>query len=101
MKQSFNPKARWDRPVPGHDDSDAGVSNERIDVLVWFQHAKIFPRRFIWNNKMYKIKKVTYRWQERHGQELVSCFSVSTGPDLYQISFSNASFSWKIDKIIE
>lgn len=58
------------------------------------------PRLFIWNNKTYKIKKVNYGWQERRGREIISCFSVAVGIDLYQISFNNTSYCWKIDKII-
>ena len=103
MKHSgFNPQARWDRHIPETSDShDPKQLNEKIQVLAWFKNAKIYPRRFIWNNKIYKVKDITYNWQERHGQEIISCFSVDTGSDLYQISFNNTSYGWRIDKIIE
>ena len=98
----FNPHSRWDRHVPETSETrNYGELNERIEVLAYFQGARIYPRLFIWNNKKYKIKKVNYNWQERQGTERISLFSVSTGHDLYQISFNNTSFSWKIDKIIE
>lgn len=84
---------------------DTGYQNpdcigEPIEVLALFKAAKISPRLFFWNNKTYKIKKVTYNWQERLGRETISYFSVSTGIDFYQISFNNTSYVWKIDKII-
>jgi len=101
MKHSgFNPKARWDRRIPGNDDYNPELLNERIDVLAWFRHAKIYPRMFLWKDKIYKIKKITYNWQERHGQEIISYFSVNTASGLYQISFNNTNYSWKVDKII-
>jgi len=99
---SFKPEARWDRaPLPdgsGHQNTDS--VDEQIEVLVLFKGTKILPRIFFWNNKAYKIKKITYNWQERFGRETVLYFSVSTGNDLYQISFNNTGYNWKIDKII-
>ena len=102
MKPSgFNPKARWDRQIPaesGHSNPDS--LNERIQVSAFFKGAKIYPRLFVWNNKKYKVKVINYNWQERHGSETINYFSVNTGSDLYQISFNNATYSWKLDKII-
>jgi len=115
----FNPKARWDRRMPNcrhaevkpqrnttfgipqSDCSDSNSLNEKIEVLAWFKNAKAYPRRFTWNHKGYKIKNITYNWQERRGSELISYFSVDTGTDLYQISFNNTSFGWRLDKRIE
>lgn len=103
MKQTFNPKARWDRHVPRSEETDDNNQdlNEKIDVLAWFENAKIYPREFSWKGKIYKIKKINYNWQERLGSETLNCFSVDTGSDLYQISFNNTTYSWKIDKIIQ
>ncbi len=101
MSQSgFNPKARWDRHMPETDDYIPEWLNEKIDVLAFFKGAKIYPRLFIWNNKPYRVKDVTYFWQERHGSELISYFSVQTRSNLYQISFNNTTYGWRIDKVI-
>jgi hypothetical protein len=102
MKHSgFNPKARWDRNIPetaeAHNPTEL---NERIEVLAYFKHAKIHPRLFFWKGKRYRIKNINYNWQERSGAEIINYFSVDTGTDLYQISFNNTSYSWRIDKII-
>lgn len=75
--------------------------NEKIQVLALFRGIKIYPRMFIWNNKKYKIKGITYNWQERQGKETISYFSVNTGVNLYQISFNNTSYAWRLDKLIE
>jgi hypothetical protein len=98
-QNSFNPRARWDRFEP-----DAAVNpdilNERIEVLAYFKHAKIFPRSFTWNNRQYQVETITYNWQERLGQALVNYFSVLCAGQLYQISFNNFTFHWQIDKIL-
>jgi len=75
--------------------------NEKIQVIATFSGGKIYPRMFTWNNQAYKITEITYNWQERKGSETINYFSVSTGPDLYQISFNSSSLGWHIDKIIQ
>ncbi|KPK96714.1 MAG: hypothetical protein AMJ95_12640 [Omnitrophica WOR_2 bacterium SM23_72] len=99
-QQGFNPKARWDRHIPeteGHDFKDL---NQRIEVLAGFRKGRCEPRLFVWNGKTYKIKNVTYHWQERQGQELIHCFSVNTDLDLYEISFHTLSLCWHMVKVI-
>jgi len=102
MRQSgFNPKARWDRHIPEASDAASPEQLEqKIEVLSWFKAGKILPCLFVWNNKEYKITNINYNWQERQGRELISFFSVSTGADIYQISFNNATCGWRLDKII-
>ncbi len=100
---SFNPKSRWDKHIPQVEETDNHNEeslNERIEVLARFKNGKIQPLAFFWNNKEYKIKNITYNWQERRGQEVISYFSVNTGADLYQVSFNNSTFNWHLNKII-
>ncbi|MBU4472593.1 MAG: hypothetical protein KJ842_00335 [Candidatus Omnitrophica bacterium] len=102
MSQSgFNPKARWDRHIPQDSNHDSSLLNERIQAIVFFKGGKIYPRRFIWNNKIYKVKAINYNWQERQGKEIINYFSVNTGSGFYQISFNNTTLGWRLDKIIE
>jgi len=93
----FNPKARWDRQLP-QNGSDS--LNEKVSVYAFFDKGKIIPQSFIWKNNLCEIKQITYFWQERQGRELISFFSVDTGCDIYQLSFNNATFGWRLDKII-
>ena len=100
-QNSFSPKARWDRFEPDKTGFNPDALNERIEVLAFFKHAKIFPRSFTWNNKEYPIDKITYNWQERIGSSLINYFSVNCLGQLYQISFNNITFRWQIDKLIQ
>lgn len=93
----FNKDARWDRDIPGQDHC---YLNEPIRVVAEFERGKILPRSFSWHQKSYPIKKITYFWQERQGRELLNLFSVETPNGLYQISFSNQSLSWRLNKIL-
>lgn len=99
---SFNPKARWDRHIPETEaEPQHELLNEAIEVLALFKGGKIYPQEFNWHNKPYRISSITYHWQERTGQAMISYFSVACGNDLYQISFNNAFFGWRLDKIIQ
>ena len=100
-QNSFNPHARWDRFEPDKTGFNPDCLEERIDVLVFFKHAKIYPKSFTWNNKEYPVEKITYNWQERFGQALVNYFSVLCIGQMYQISFNNTTFRWQIDKLIQ
>ena len=99
-QNSFSPKARWDRFEPEKVGFNPESLNERIEVLVNFKHARIFPKSFIWHEKEYLIESITYNWQERLGQALINYFSVSCNGQLYQLSFNNFTFHWQIDKVI-
>ena len=101
QQNSFSPKARWDRFEPEKAGFNQDCLNERIDVLVFFKHAKIYPKSFTWKNKEYLIEKITYNWQERIGQALINYFSVLSADSMYQISFDNSTFRWQIDKLIQ
>ncbi|MFC1804766.1 hypothetical protein ACFLZ3_02940 [Candidatus Omnitrophota bacterium] len=97
----FNAKARWDRRIAASSRPDPDSLDERIEVLAYFKGGRIYPRLFILKGKEYQIKEVTYSWQERCGGQTLNCFSVSTGPDLYQISFNNATYGWRLDKVLQ
>jgi hypothetical protein len=99
----FNPHARWDRHLPKESNPGLpqGTLDEIIEVVALFKGGKIYPQAFIWNNKEYRIKHITYNWQERRGGGIISYFSAACGEGLYQISFNNTSLGWRINKIIE
>jgi len=99
-QNSFSPKARWDRFEPDKTGFNPEALNERIEVLAYFKHTKIFPRSFTWNSKEYQIQAITYNWQERIGQALINYFSVNCTGQMYQISFDNSTFRWQLDKLI-
>jgi len=95
----FNPQARWDRNLP-QENNTSGIPNGSLAVSCLFVKGKATPRYFIWKNRLYKVKKVNFFWQEQKGREKISYFSLGTSQGTYQISFSYLNLSWKMDKFI-
>jgi len=97
----FNQQARWDRKLPQASGNNSQLLKEKISVLCLFAKGKVLPRYFFWKNHTFRIEKVLFYWQEQQGREIISYFSLKTNEGLYQISFSNITFSWRLDKIID
>lgn len=94
----FNPHSRWDRNLPAE---KTDYLYENIEVMALFRHGKVIPQYFQWRSREYKINKINYTWQGEKGQEPIHYFSVNVGDDLYQISFNNKTYIWRMDKIID
>jgi hypothetical protein len=89
----FNPNARWDRPLP---QDNSAKADEPIEVEAIFEKGKITPLWFNFGGIRHNIKEVTYRWQDRKGQEILYYFSVSDGEEVFQIYLSNKTLTWKL-----
>ena len=95
----FNPQARWDRNLP-QEDNQKELLDESIAVNCLFANGRVMPRYFIWRDRLYRVKKINFFWQERQGRVVLNYFSLGTNSGIYQISFSNDTLSWKMNKII-
>jgi len=88
----FNPEARWDRKFPGEDE----IIREKIEVYAFFRKGKVYPRVFIYKGREYRIKKITYYWREKKGEEVLHYFASLVGEDLYYLCFSSHTLSWTL-----
>ena len=95
----FNPQARWDRNLPQEETQDE-LFNEPIEMSCLFTKGKPLPRYFVWRDKIYRVKRVNFFWQERQGREILSYFSLQTNLGTYQVGFSNIAMSWKLNRVI-
>jgi len=95
----FNPQARWDRKLP-QKESQCELFNEPIKMTCLFTKGRPLPRYFIWRNKLYRVKKVNFFWQEQQGREILSYFSLQTNQGTYQTCFSNITLSWVLNRVI-
>lgn len=95
----FNPQARWDRNLP-QQESQGQLLNEPVSVGCFFAKGKTLPRYFIWRKRLYKVKRVNFFWQQRQGRAVLNYFALETNSGTYQISFSNDTLSWQMDRII-
>ncbi len=90
----FNSDSRWDRQLPSQ-----GYEEDMIEVGALFKGGSIIPKAFIWKNRKYQIKEMTYHWQERRGVEVLYYFTVSDGSNLYQIYLNNRYMHWRLEKV--
>jgi hypothetical protein len=61
--------------------------------------VKLRPVWFIWRKREYRVKKVTYCWNEREGNALIHHFSVTDGVNLYDLSYHTAEMNWYLAQV--
>jgi len=58
---------------------------------------KIKPLWFIWQQREYHIKEITYTWHRREGSSLSYLFSVTdTSDNLYELSYQADTATWHL-----
>ena len=90
----FNSNSRWDRSFP----NDEHETGEPIEVGVVFRQGKLIPTCFVYQGRKYKVKEVTYHWQEQRGNEALHFFTVTDGSNLYQIHLNSKYMYWRLDR---
>lgn len=73
---------------------------ERISVVAVFTPSnKLKPVRFIWGNRSFDIKEVTYHWVTKDGVGIRHHFSVTDGKTLYEIALDLQSLVWVLERL--
>lgn len=73
---------------------------EPVEVITLFQHGKIQPLRFRWNERAYKISKINGGWVSDEGINRYYHFSVmSDGPDCFELTFDSRNMSWELSRV--
>jgi len=57
---------------------------------------KLKPVWFVWKERQYRIKEVTYTWTNKEGRAFVHSFSVTDDQNLYEISYNTETMVWKL-----
>ena len=58
---------------------------------------KIKPVWFIWQEREYRIRDITYIWNRREGSSLCYLFSVTdTADSLYELSYQTDTATWHL-----
>jgi hypothetical protein len=72
---------------------------EPIEVLASFDRGTMTPFRFRWNQTVFKITKVTGRWEDREGQYRRCHFAVVTeANDYFELRFHIQDMSWILSR---
>ena len=78
----------------------ATTIGELIQVgAIFGNKPKFRPVWFIWREREYRVKKVTYCWNEREGKALIHHFSVTDGVNLYDLSYHTAEMNWYLAQV--
>jgi len=72
---------------------------EPVQVGAVFKGTAVKPKWFVWNNKKYTVKGVTYTWHSYEGEARLVNFSVSDGQGLYELSFNQKLLNWKLVRV--
>ncbi len=72
---------------------------EPITVTALFQNGHAHPQTFVWKDRDYVVSAVNLEHQEKRGDNILFCFSVSAGGNMYELSFDNINLIWKLEKI--
>ncbi len=71
-----------------------------IDVIALFEGYKLRPLRFRWNNRVYKITRVTGDWKSDVGQYKLRHFAVlDDASNFFQISYDEKNSHWLLTKL--
>jgi hypothetical protein len=90
----FSNDSRWDRHLP-YQSREA----EAIDVGVIFRKGQILPKTFVWKDRKYQVKEITYHWKDARGAEVLHYFAVSDGVNIYQIYLNSKYMHWRLEKV--
>lgn len=73
--------------------------DEQIAVAAVFKNGRCLPYSFDWQGRRYKVDQVNLEHQEKRGDDLVFCFSVTAGGNSYELSFDSRHITWSLDRI--
>lgn len=74
--------------------------NESIKVRVDFAGGQITPVAFKRRGKICHIEKINARWVDTAPESPVYYFSVSSGPNAYELSLSTRDMLWHLERVI-
>lgn len=73
---------------------------DKIKVLAVFESGVITPRLFRFNNRDYKVKEISLRYQEKSGVSVNHFFAVETEDGgVFKIRFNDKSLVWFLEEV--
>ncbi len=77
---------------------DTTIIREPIEVIALFDH-EIKPLRFRWNDRVYKVREITFRWSTMSGAAVILHFSAYDGATLYELSYNKSTLKWTLEGV--
>ena len=74
--------------------------SEQIEVDAVFSNGQLNPVSFVWNKRLYRVKKVHGRYQDFVGRTQRLHYAVGTGAgEVFEISFNTEDMTWELLRI--
>jgi len=73
--------------------------DEVIRVGAAFDKRRVFPMWFLWHDRYYRVKAVTYTWCTNQGIAKLHHYSVTDGANLYELQFNTSTLEWVLGKV--
>ena len=64
-----------------------------------YPHKKLRPLSFIWRQREYEVKDLTYVWHNKKGETDYYYFAVSDGINIYELAYNAKTFDWFLNQI--
>jgi len=61
-----------------------------------FPHDKLRPVMFVWRNREYRVRDVTYVWRETQGEAELYHFTISDGASVFELCYNSRTFDWTL-----
>ncbi|OQZ03686.1 MAG: hypothetical protein B6D34_06540 [Candidatus Brocadia sp. UTAMX1] len=71
----------------------------KVGAIFGDHKRKLRPVWFVWNNRKYDIKEITYIWTEKIGKASIHHFMVTDNADLFDISYSTDTLGWTLHSV--
>jgi len=73
--------------------------NEPIKVGAVFWGRNVTIRWFVWKGRRVDVQETTFAWQSHKGARDIRNFALSSGSEVYEVSFAPADLSWRLERV--
>ncbi len=75
--------------------------DETVKVRADFQGGQVSPLLIKRKTQELRVQRITARWEDRRGTQLVHYFSVQVpSGDVYQLEFLSGDLLWKLNSVM-
>ena len=77
------------------------VVNQKVSVISSYnyQTGEVSPRKILWNNREYKISRLTYHHKIKEGNQLFHIFHVTDGNTDFSLKLNTENLHWTLEEI--
>jgi hypothetical protein len=70
--------------------------DENVEALVFFTMRGMKVHSFQWNNRSYRVERITMAHKVREGSEWLYYYAIFSGASTYRLCFSTRTLRWKL-----